>query len=476
MSIDILKLSIRQAHEAMKAGEFSPTLLLEACLKNIKEKDGEIHAFLEVFEESAREEAKIADKKFKEGRTGILCGIPIAVKDNILIKGKIVSAASKILENYRAAYDATVIKKLKEEGVVFVGRTNLDEFAMGASTENSAYGPTRNPHDIARVSGGSSGGSAAAVAAGMCLFALGSDTGGSIRQPASFCGVVGAKPTYGSVSRHGLIALGSSLDVIGPIAKYADDAEIIFNIIKGKDILDSTTIEKKDESEREKKKTIGIPTKFLESGGLSEDVLLNFKIAREKFEKLGYKIKEIDLPNAKYSVPTYYILLPAEASTNLARYDGVKFGLLKEGDNLLGDYQNTRGAGFGKEVRRRILIGTYVLSAGYYDAYYNKANKIRSLISKDYKKAFLDVDFVLTPTAPDCAFKVGEKSSDPIKMYLEDIFTSPANLAGLPAISLPNGTIKSGEKDMPMGIQLVAPKLEEDSLFEISKEFLGEFR
>ena len=469
---DVLKLSITNAHEAMKRGDFSATELLESCLLNIKEKDGEIHAFLEVFEDSAREEAKHAEKLFKDGKATLLTGIPISVKDNILIKGHIASAASKILQNYKATYDATVISKLKKEGVVFIGRTNLYEFAMGASTENSAYGPTKNPHDTTRVPGGSSGGSAASVASGMCLASLGSDTAGSIRQPSSFCGVVGLKPTYGSVSRNGLIALGSSLDCIGPIAKSPEDVKIIYEAIKGKDALDATSVDEGLYKGDAKVKTIGVPRDFLNSGHLDKETLENFASAEEDLKKAGFEIKDISLPSAKYAVPAYYIILPAEASANLARFDGVRYGFLSEGEKLLDDYKKTRGQGFGKEVRRRILIGTYVLSAGYYDAYYNKATAVRGLIAKDYAKAFKNVDAIMTPTTAGPAFKIGEKSNDPIKMYLEDIFTVPANHAGLPAINVPYGWQEmDGGKKLPLGIHFVAPKMCEGRLFTLAEVF-----
>ena len=457
----------------MKAGEYSCLDLTGAYLNEIEKKNPKLNAYLEVFTESALKEAKIADKKFKEGTATLLTGIPIAVKDNILIKGKIASAGSKILENYKATYDATVVKKLKKEKAVFLGRTNLDEFAMGASTENSAFGVTKNPHDIERVSGGSSGGSAAAVAANLCLAALGSDTAGSIRQPSSFCGVVGLKPTYGAVSRYGLIALGSSLDCIGPIVKNVRDAEIIQEAIKGWDKSDSTSLRevKSQKLKIEKSKfTVGVPNIRLTDGQIKSETLKNLEEAIEKLKSLGYKVKSIELPNLRYAVPAYYIILPAEASANLARYDGVKYGLREKGENLMETYFKTRGRGFGPEVRRRIFIGTYVLSAGYLDAYYNKANAVRDLIKKDFEKAFEEVDLILTPTTAGPAFKIGEKSADPVQMYLEDIFTVPANHTGLPAISIPYGQAE----EMPLGIQFIASHQNESLLFKVSKDFLGE--
>lgn len=464
---DISSLSIKKAREALKKGEFTSRELTEACLKNIKEKDGEIHAFLEVFED-ALVHADMADKKIKEGVDMPLLGIPVALKDNILAKGNRVSAGSKILENYVAAYDSTVVEKLQREaGAVIVGRTNCDEFAMGSSTENSAYGPTRNPLDTSRVPGGSSGGSAAAVAAGMCLAALGSDTGGSIRQPAAFCGIVGMKPTYGRVSRSGLIAMASSLDQIGPFTKTAEDAEVVYNVIKGADPLDATSVPETAFAPRKAAKVIGIPRAFFEKE-LSPEVLENFNAAVKKFESLGYTIKDIDLPHLKYSLAVYYILMPAEVSSNLARFDGVKYGLHVDGANSIDDYFKTRGAGFGRETRRRVILGTYVLSSGYYDAYYGTAVNMKNAITKELREAFKEVDCILTPTTPTPAFKFGEKS-DPLSMYLADIFTVPANIAGTPSISIPSGEVNG----LPVGVLLTADLGNEESLFIAAKDFQG---
>lgn len=473
--IDLAKLTIEKAHEAMKNGKFSAVDLAQAYLGEIQKKNKEIHAYLEVFSDVV-EQAKTADERFKAGTATLLTGIPFAIKDNILIKGKIASSASKILENYHATYDATVIAKLKKEGVVFLGRTNMDEFALGGSTEKSAYGPTKNPHDESRVPGGTSGGSAAAVASNMALCALGSDTGGSVRQPASFCGVVGLKPTYGSVSRYGLMAAVSSFDQIGPIAKNIVDAEIIFNTIHGEDVKDDTTIKAETYKPKrvEKKVVIGVPNFFMKMGGMDENVLNNFKESIENFKKLGYEVKEIELKNSSSSLPAYYIINFAEVSSNLSRFDGVKYGLHKEGQNAIDDYFETRGAGFGKEARRRILLGTYVLSSGYYDAYYNRANALRRVITQDFHQAFEKVDIILTPTTPTPAFKIGEKTSDPVAMYLEDIFTVTANLTGMPAMSIPSGFEDVEGKKLPLGIQLTARHGDEKTLFEVSKEFLGE--
>ena len=409
---------------------------------------------MEVYDD-VLEQAEEAQKIIDSGNSKELTGIPLAIKDNILIKGKKASASSKILQNYTATYDATVIEKLKEEGVIFLGRVNMDEFAMGGSTENSAFEVTKNPYDTSRVAGGSSGGSAAAVVAEMALGALGSDTGGSVREPASFCGVVGLKPTYGSVSRFGLMAMGSSLDVIGPITKTVSDAEIIFNVIKGKDKMDSTSTEIENCKLKIENFKIGVPYHILEQEGISKDVRDNFNESINKLKDLGFEIKDIKLKNIDKSLAVYYIIMPAEVSSNMARYDGVKYGLRKEGNDLLEVYKKTRGEGFGAEVRRRIILGTYVLSSGYYDSYYGKAMAARKIIRAEFDSAFEQVDAVLTPTAPFPAWKIGEKKS-PLENYLADIFTVTANIVGCPAISLPSGFVKIDGKDLPLGIQLMS--------------------
>ena len=342
------------------------------------------------------------------------------------------------------------------------------------STENSAYGPTKNPHDLERVPGGSSGGSAASVAGNMALVALGSDTGGSIRQPASFCGIVGLKPTYGAVSRYGVMAMGSSLDQIGPFGKTVEDAEILFNAIKGQDKMDSTSIESLKSKVQSQKLKIGVPRDFLKIGGIDKDVIQNFEDSLNKLKKLGHEIIDIELPNLKYSLAVYYVIVPAEVSSNMARYDGMRYGKRVSGSTGIEDYFLSRQAGLGREVKRRIILGTYVLSSGYYDAYYNKANIVREIIKEDYKKAFKKVDIIATPTAPNVAFKIGEKIDDPLQMYLEDIFTVPINLAGVPAISIPSGKKKVDENDLPIGIQFIADYGREDKLFFVGKNFLGE--
>ncbi|PCI29761.1 Asp-tRNA(Asn)/Glu-tRNA(Gln) amidotransferase GatCAB subunit A [Candidatus Wolfebacteria bacterium] len=469
--IDLSTLTIAQAHEHLIKGDFSVKELAQKYLDVISEKNGDINAYLEVYSD-VMEQAEIAQKKIDSKDAGVLTGIPFGIKDNILIKGRIASASSKILENYTATYDSTAIVKLKKAGAIFLGRTNMDEFAMGGSTENSAFGVTKNPHDLERVPGGSSGGSAAAVAMNGALVTIGSDTGGSVRQPASFCGVVGLKPTYGSVSRHGLIAMGSSLDVIGPMGKSVADVETVFDAIKGEDIMDATSVsdEKYSNAEKTDRKIIGVPRHILDQEGIDDVVKKNLEDVITKYEQLGYEVKDIELPHIEYALAVYYIIMPAEASSNLSRFDGVKYGLHVEGNDLLEDYIKTRGEGFGTEVRRRILLGTYVLSAGYYDAYYNKANTVRTLIAQDFDKAFTDVDLILMPTTPTPAFKIGEKS-DPLSMYFADIFTAPANLAGAPAISIPSGFADVDGNRLPLGIQLVAPKYREDLLFSAGKKF-----
>jgi aspartyl-tRNA(Asn)/glutamyl-tRNA(Gln) amidotransferase subunit A len=477
--IDLKSLTIKKAHEALTKGEYTCVELAQAYLDIISKKNAEINAYLEVYSDVI-EQAKEAQKRFENGTATELTGIPFAIKDNILIKGRIASSASKLLLNYHAVYDATVIEKLKNEGVVFIGRTNMDEFAMGGSTENSAYGVTKNPYDISRVAGGSSGGSAGALAMDGALGALGSDTGGSIRQPASFCGLVGLKPTYGRVSRYGVMAMGSSLDQIGPFGKTVSDAEIIYNAIRGQDKKDSTTISddiyktEKENLNKNKKPTIGVPRHFLGGDGINKDVLNNFNLSIEKLKNLGYEIVDITLPNIAYSLAVYYVIMPAEVSSNMSRFDGVRFGLHKDGKDGIDDYFETRGTGLGREVRRRILLGTYVLSSGYYDAYYNRANAVRRIITEDFKKAFEKVDAIITPTAPAPAFKIGEKISDPIAMYLEDIFTVTANLTGMPAMSIPSGFSEVSGKKLPLGLQMTARHGDEKTLFEIGKDFLGE--
>ncbi len=459
---DPATLSIVEASAKLASRELSSLELVRACRANIDVRNPSLNAYLEAFDD-AEEQARAADERRAKGESHPLLGIPLAIKDNILIEGRKVSAASKILEGYRATYDATVIKKLKAAGAVFLGRTNMDEFAMGGSTENSAFGPTRNPHDEARVAGGSSGGSAAAVASGMALGALGTDTGGSIREPASFCGIVGLKPTYGAVSRSGAIALGSSLDQIGPFARTTEDSALLFDAIRGKDRFDSTSIDGAPLPQDRKIRRIGIPRHLLEQG-VDADVLGVFDSALEKLRRQGVELVDVEFPSASLALALYYIIMPAEASANLARFDGVRYGLSRSGGSLAEDYATTRGEGFGPEVRRRIMLGTYVLSAGYYDAYYGKALSARARLAQEYAEVLGRVDGVATPTAPSPAFKIGEKS-DPLSMYLADVFTVTANLTGNPALSVPGGSVSRDGKNLPVGIQFTAARGDESALF-----------
>lgn len=476
--MDLNELTIKQAHEGLIAKRFSSVDLTEACLKQIKKLNKKINAFITVTEKEAIEQAKEADKRIADGeKIGILEGVPMAIKDNILVKNIRCTAASKILENYVAPYDATVVEKLKKAGAVILGKTNHDEFAMGASTETSYFGPTKNPGDQTRVPGGSSGGSAAAVASNMCIYALGSDTGGSVRQPASFCGVVGLKPTYGAVSRYGLIAMASSLDQIGSITKTAEDAKTVYEAICGYDALDSTTVEKPKTKpclpagRNQKPKTqiknlkIGLPKEYFVAGTDSA-VEKCVREAAEKLRETGAKIEEVSLPHAEYGLAVYYIIMPAEVSANLARYDGIRYGYqTREAKTLLETYLKTRAEGFGDEVKRRIMLGTYALSAGYYDAYYLQAQKMRTLIKQDFEEAFKSVDCLITPTAPTTAFKLGEKIDDPLTMYLADIYTVSANVVGIPAISVPCGFAHK----LPVGLQIMGKWFEEETILEVAK-------
>lgn len=467
------ELSITEAARALRAGELTVQELYDSCRSALEQRNGELNAFLEVFDVDAAEIAA-AQKRIDEGDPSLLCGIPLAMKDNILIEGKIASAASKILSNYRATYDATVTKKLKDAGALFIGRTNMDEFAMGSSTENSAYGPARNPIDTSRVPGGSSGGSAAAVAGNLALAALGTDTGGSIRQPAAHCGLVGLKPTYGSVSRHGLIALGSSLDQAGPLAKSVADAKILFDVLRGHDPLDSTSISETtyEKKESPKKMRIGVPFHLLEDG-LDPDVKARFEETLEALKGKGHEVVEVELPTSPFALPAYYVIMPAEASTNLARFDGIRYGLAKRGDTFLDDYILSRSEGFGRETKRRILLGTFVLSSGYIDAYYRKANAARDLLRAEYDAAFASCDVIAFPTTPSPAFRFGEKS-DPVSMYLEDVFTVTADLTGMPALSVPMGTVERDGVTLPTGIHFTAPLGADDLLFTAGAEVTGE--
>ncbi len=467
------ELSITEAARALRAHECTVRELFDICLTKAKELNPTLNVYLEFFEGPDQDAAiEAAQKRIDtEGENApLLCGIPLAIKDNILIEGKIVSASSKMLENYRATYDATVIKKLKAQNALFIGRTNMDEFAMGSSTEHSAYGATLNPIDPSRVPGGSSGGSAAAVAAHMAIASLGSDTGGSIRQPAAHTGLVGFKPTYGSVSRSGLIAMGSSLDQIGPLTKTVADAKILQEALQGTDPLDSTTIPTPSPySVRETPKSfrIGVPFHLLEAG-VDADLLATFNAQLDALKAAGHEILDISLPTSPYALAVYYVIMPAEVSANLARLDGIRYGHAARGESLLSDYVDSRTEGFGSETKRRILLGTFVLSSGYIDAYYRKADAARHLLTQEYDAAFEKADVIAFPTSPSPAFKFGEKSDDPVSMYLEDVFTVTANLTGMPAISVPMGTVERDGVALPVGIQFTAPKGNEHLLFTIS--------
>jgi aspartyl-tRNA(Asn)/glutamyl-tRNA(Gln) amidotransferase subunit A len=464
--MNLSELTIAKIHSGLIGKKFSALELTKAYLDQIEKRDGSISAFLNITKDLAFSQAKEVDKEISmKEKISILAGVPCAIKDNILVKGIGCTSGSKILENYIAPYDATVIKKLKKESAVILGKTNLDEFAMGSSTENSAFEITHNPNDLERVPGGSSGGSAAAVASAECCYALGSDTGGSIRQPASFCGVVGLKPTYGAVSRYGLMSYASSLDQIGPLATNVEDTKIIFNAISGKDELDSTSVNLKLKAKSEKLKAnelrIGIPKEYFVKG-IDKEVEKIIKNTIKKVEEQGAKIEEISLPHTEYALATYYIIAMSEASANFARYDGIRYGFSKSSEgNLLDVYLKSRGQGFGPEVKRRIMLGTYTLSAGYYDAYYLKAQEVRNLIKEDFKNAFKKVDLIFTPVSPTTAFKIGEKTTDPLEMYLSDIYTVSINLATLPALSLPCGRVKN----LPVGLQIIGRPFEENRIF-----------
>jgi aspartyl-tRNA(Asn)/glutamyl-tRNA(Gln) amidotransferase subunit A len=467
--MDLTTLTVAEARRALDAKEYSALELTNAYLKEIENRDPDIRAYLEVWQESARAEAAAADARIQKGERLPLLGIPMAIKDNMLIEGRHASSASKILENYIATYDATVIEKLKAQGAVFLGRVNMDEFAMGSSTETSAFGNTKNPVDLSRVPGGSSGGSAAAVAGNLALVSLGSDTGGSIRQPASLTGIVGLKPTYGAVSRYGLMALSSSLDQIGPFGKCVDDVRIVYEAIRGNDPKDSTSLPDTTPTPASKTKVLGVPRAFL-AKGCDADVLARFEETLTKLNAKGYEIRDIEMPNLPHSLAVYYIIQPAEASTNLARYDGIRYGLSVPSESAAGVNAKTRGEGFGREVRRRILIGTFVLSSGYADAYYRKARDVRASIRAEFDSVFdAGVDAVVTPTTPSPAFKFGEKS-DPVAMYAEDVFAVPVNLAGVPALSQPMGTVVRDGAHLPVGFQIIARHGAEATLLSIGAD------
>lgn len=466
--------TLAELRAAFIAGTYTPTQAVEESLQLIAEKNTDLNVFLDVYED-ARAAAVVATEAYKKGGDlPPLLGMPIAIKNNILIKGKRATGGSKILENYTATYDATIIARLRDAGAIFIGATNLDEFAMGGSTENSAFGVTKNPLDNTRVPGGSSGGSAAAVAMGAVLAAIGTDTGGSIRQPASYCGLVGFKPTYGAVSRHGLMAMGSSLDQAGPMTNTVADAELVHNVMTGIDTYDATTIASDTYAALPEKSTytFGVPRSFMKNG-VDEDVLAAFEEHVEFLKAQGHTVVDIDLPLFEKGLAAYYIVMPAEVSSNLARYDGIRYGFSVDGENLLDVYQKSRAQGFGAEVKRRILLGTHVLSSGYYDAYYGKAELVRRKMREELEETFKTIDIILTPTAPTPAFKIGEQE-DPLAMYSQDIFTVPVNLTGVPALTFPMGTVNREEIMLPVGVQYIAPLGGDARLFSIGKKIYDE--
>jgi len=466
--VDVRGLTIRGARELLDSKQLSSVELTDAYLSRIEEIEGEVNSFVTVTSEVASQQAVFADRLIALGEQGILTGIPMQLKDNFCTKGVLTTCSSRMLENFVPPYDSHVTERLKSLGAVMVGKGNLDEFAMGSSTENSAIKPTRNPWDLDRVPGGSSGGPAAAVAASQCTFSLGSDTGGSIRQPASFCGVVGMKPTYGLVSRYGLIAFASSLDQIGPLTTDVMDSALVLSQIAGYDRRDSTSINVKipDYSKSLEESLdgfrIGVPREYF-TEGIQPDVERSIRDAISILEGLGAKVSETSLPHSSFALAVYYIIAPSEASANLSRYDGVKYGHSdRDAETMWEGLERTRQDGFGPEVKRRIMLGTYALSSGYYDAYYIKAQKVRTLIRAEFEEAFKEYDVLAMPTSPSTAFNLGDKTNDPLQMYLNDIFTIPANIAGIPAISVPGGFVDG----LPVGLQFMSGALQEQKLFQ----------
>jgi aspartyl-tRNA(Asn)/glutamyl-tRNA(Gln) amidotransferase subunit A len=464
--------SIRELHHQLTQKERSAVEITQEALDRIQKLEPKVHSFLHVTAEQALQQAQQVDAKITAGEeVGMLAGIPIGIKDNLCTKGIPTTCASKILQNFVPPYESTVTQKLLDAGAVLIGKTNLDEFAMGGSTETSAYELTANPWDTSRVPGGSSGGSAAAVAAEECVVSLGSDTGGSIRQPASFCGIVGVKPTYGLVSRYGLVAFASSLDQIGSFGRSVEDAAILLNAVAGYDPKDSTSLKVEIPDYTKfltpdlKGKKVGVIRETF-GDGLDPEVEKAVRTAIDQLKDLGAEIQEISCPRFRYGIAAYYIIAPSEASANLARYDGVKYGMrVEDAENLMEMYTRTRSQGFGDEVKRRIMIGTYALSAGYYDAYYLKAQKVRTLIKQDFEQAFSQVDVLVSPTAPTTAFELGGKTTDPLSMYLVDLMTIPVNLAGLPGLSVPCGFDSQG---LPIGLQIIGDVLREDQIFQVA--------
>ncbi|MBT4120789.1 MAG: Asp-tRNA(Asn)/Glu-tRNA(Gln) amidotransferase subunit GatA [Candidatus Magasanikbacteria bacterium] len=474
--MELNRLTIIECHDGLKKGDFTSVELTQACLDRIKKRNKKINAFISVFEKEALEEAKKADEMIATDRQQELTGIPFAVKDAINTIDRRSTGGGKILDNYISPYEATVITKIREQGAVLIGKNNCDAFGHGASNEQSMYGPVRNPHDEKHVSGGSSGGSAVSVADHQCIFSIGEDTGGSIRQPASFCGVVGLRPSYGRNSRYGIMPMASSLDTVGPLTKTVEDCAIVQKIIEGRDKKDATTVETQDIASSKKKLRVGVPKEYFNVEGMDEEVK---KIIEGKIQKLGknkkIEIMPVSLPMTKYAIPVYYLVVPSEDSSNMGRLDGVRYGVQAKHKTLYDLYAKSRAEGFPEEVKRRIMIGTYALSAGYYDAYYKKAQKVRTLIRQDFERVFSDpdgsasggvgVDLLVTPTSPFPAFKVGEKKDDILAMYLADVLVAPAAVAGLPAISVPAGKTKKG---LPVGLQIIGNRLEEEKIFQLA--------
>ncbi|HSD12127.1 MAG TPA: Asp-tRNA(Asn)/Glu-tRNA(Gln) amidotransferase subunit GatA [Patescibacteria group bacterium] len=472
--MDLARASLAEVVAGLEKQDFGSRDVVDACLEVAKKNAGRTHAYVQLFEHEARRAADEADARRRYSlKKSPLDGVPVAIKDNMLLVGSRTTAASAIIANSESPYDATVVRRLREAGAIFLGKTNLDEFAMGSSTETSCHGPTKNPWDLAKIPGGSSGGSAVAVAEGSATVALGSDTGGSIRQPAAMCGVVGLKPTYGRVSRYGLMAMASSLDQIGPITKTVEDAAIMLGVIEGRDPMDSTSVELQrgwslpaEWPESLKGLRVGLPKEYFVSG-MDPEVETAVRGAVATLERLGATVKEVSLPHAEHALAVYYVLMPSEVSANLARFDGIRYGVRKAGESLEETYRKSRGEGFGKEVRRRIMLGTYALSSGYYDAYYLKALKVRRLIANDFSQAFQDVDCIVTPTSPVVAWGIGEKTDDPLSMYLADIYTVSVNVAGLPAISVPCGLAKG----LPVGLQLIGRHFDEKTILTAAKAY-----
>jgi len=473
MTSDLYKLTVSEARAKLRARDVSAIELTHACFDRIAAVEPRLHAFLTMCEREALAQAEDADRRLGAGQAPALCGIPLAIKDIFATRGVRTTCASRILENFVPPFDATVIAKLRADGAVFLGKTNMDEFAMGSSTENSAFGPTANPYDLGRVAGGSSGGSAAAVAADECLAALGTDTGGSIREPASFCGVVGIKPTYSRVSRYGVVAYASSLDQVGPFAKTVRDAAILLGALAGVDPRDSTCSARlvpdyeQSLTGEVKGLRLGVPKEFFVEG-MEREVEDAIRAALKRFEAMGARAVEISLPHTEYAIGAYYLIATAEASANLARYDGIRYGLRAEAATLGEVYNLSRAQGFGAEVKRRIMLGTFALSTGYYDAYYLKAQKVRTLIRRDFEQAFERCDLIVTPTAPTTAFKLGEKTADPLQMYLSDIFTISVNLAGLPGLVVPCGY---DSLNLPIGLQLIGPPFGEETILRVGDAY-----